>query len=117
MIDPSRAAFVSKDYRYEVVTRNDVRADFPKSREIVLETNLSEADAATLAAQISAQNDALPLGFKIEVEGAIRLEDFDLTVPHFTLVLRNFATDRTFKAIAAEIDYVADTTTYTVRAV
>lgn len=117
-IDPSRALFVSKDYRYAVINDADVLGNFPNARAVVLETNLDESDAAALAAQIKAQNEQLPMAFQIEIDGALDIEAFDGGLPHYTLEFQQYETDsRLFKLVACEIDYMTDTTMLTVRAI
>lgn len=115
-IDPSRAAFISQEYRYESTTDTAVLTAYPQANLIEIDTNLSTSDAATLATTILNATKTLAMVFEVEIEGVLVPEDFDGTVNHYTLSAPLYSTDsRTFKVIAAEVDYLSNITKLTVR--
>lgn len=115
-LDPTRAARSTREFEYETVQDFDVRAAHPQAREIMLNTQLDEAAAATLAQNIFDETSSMARVFEVVIQGAVPVEAFDLSPPTYTLDAATFATDgRTLKVIDAEIDYRADTTTLTVR--
>jgi len=115
-IDPTLAAFVSADYRYDTSADSAVKTAYPQAGALEINTNLGATDGAALALTILNATKTFALVYLVEVEGVLTLDDFAGTVNHYTLTAPLYSTDsRTYKLIAAEVDYVKNTTKLTVR--
>ena len=115
-IDPSRATFVQREYRYEKEQDFAVKAAFPTARELVHDTNLSGASAATLAAALFDENDEPAQAYRVTVEDTYSFDDMAGGPLAFTLAFPVYATDgRTFKTATIEIDPMNNRTTFGVR--
>lgn len=115
-IDPTLAAFISAEYRYDTASDSSVQATFPQANTLEIETNLGATEGAALATTILNATKTFSLVYEVEVEGILTLDDFAGTVNQYTLDAPLYATDsRTYKLIAAEVDYVKNTTKLTVR--
>lgn len=111
-----KAAFVRKEYRYETQSDVSVKTEFPQAIMLELPTNLNSTSASGLALTILNATKTHALAWEVEVDGVLMLEDFDGTVPHYTLDFPLFETDsRTYKVVGCEIDYVANITTLRLR--
>lgn len=116
MIDSDRAQFISQPYRYEVVSDAAVKAAYPLSTPVEINTNLGLASATALANSILAWSKTLGQVYEVEIEDVLTPDDFAGGVPHYTLSAPLYSTDgRTFKLIGCEVDYERAITKLTVR--
>lgn len=115
-VDFARAAFVRKDYRYETAQDVAVLANYPLAQEVQIDTNLSQASAAGYAADVLDNTKEHALAFEVEIEGIVTFDDFDGTVPHYTVDAPQYETDgRTYKCVGIEVDWATGTTTLRLR--
>ena len=115
-LDPTRAAFASQEFRFETAEDLSVKANYPNAVELVIDTQLAAASAATLASTMLAATKTHALAFEVEIDGVLNLNDFDTTVNHYTVSFPQYATDgRTFKLVNAEMDWAANKTILRIR--
>ncbi len=115
-LNPARATFVTRPFRYETAQDLSVKSKFKGARELVIDTGLSAASAATLASTILNENKGLAQVFKVEIEGVFHLEDLDGGPPRYTVSFPRYKTDgRTFRLVSFETDYMAQLTSIVVR--
>lgn len=117
-LDPTRAALVTKEYRYSITEDSSIKALYPNASEIVLETSLDSTSGAALSSALFGVTSVYARQFEVVIEDVLFPEDF-LVSPNRYVV--NFSrhpaggTTDTYTVIKAEIDYFAGTTTLTVR--
>ena len=115
-VDVTRVSFVKQNYRYQTASDASIKTKYPNANEIVHQTNLSAASAATLATAYFNMVKGFPQAYSVEIEGVLQLEDLDTAPTHYTVSFPQYATDsRTFKLVSAEIDYVANRTKLVIR--
>lgn len=102
---PPRAGFVIRERRYASAFDAAVKAAYPNSTEIIVESNLSsEADAVALASALHADTKVPAYGYEVEIEGLLSVNDFAGGVPRYILNAAEYNTDgRTLKLASVEI--------------
>ena len=106
-LNPARATFVQREFRYETVEDLAIKAVYPNAQEIKVDTQLSVASAATLATAIFNESKKSALVFEVEYEGIFELSDLDGSKLHYTLDAPFYQTDgRTFKLVSVDVDYL-----------
>jgi hypothetical protein len=112
-----RATFVSNEFRYAIVEDLAVLDDEPSAREIIIDTNLSEEAATTVARQYLASLKGVPLAFEVVVEDIIDLDDFRGCPPIFRLSAVGYEIDelRVFRVIGTTCNYLTGRSTLRVR--
>lgn len=114
-LDPNRAAFVKREYRYFTSLDGDVLARNPAARVVEVDTNMDEGGATALAHSYLAEN-VKPRAFELTMQGTISIDNFLACPPAYVANFPRLRTDgRTMKAIAVSIDYDAETTSLRVR--
>lgn len=114
--DPNRSAFVQHEYRYETAQDLGIKATYPNARELVHNTNLSDADASRLAGLMLAEGSINAQAFKVTVEGHYGLEDIVGGPMCFVLDAPQYVTDgRVSKSAEFECDPLANRTAIVVR--
>lgn len=115
-IDPTRAAFVKSEYRFETSEDTSIQATFPLAREIVMESNLDGDDAQALADTYFDEESTLKQVYQFGVERTFTLDDFADGPPLFQVELPEYATDdRIFKVTNVEVDFFTGRSVMTVR--
>lgn len=114
--DPTRAAFVTNEYRYVTPTpAYAVQARNASAQEIVVETQVDAASASSLASSYLGESSQ-PRVFEIEMEGILTPADFIGGPPAYVLNAVRYATDgRTLKVVSASVNEMANTTLVRVR--
>ena len=116
VLDPNRAAFVTREYRYQRTKDDTVKATYADAEPLVIDTNLASAAATTLAATMLAELKKVAQVHQVTLRGTLSLDDLDGAVPHYIVDAPRFDTDgRTSKLCTFEVDWLMDTTTITVR--
>lgn len=116
--DPNRAAFISQAYRVHTQSDAAVLARVKNASAIKIDTQLTAADAATIAAKMLTEGKKNALGFRIEMEGTIMPSSLKNNVPIFNLLSALYnLTDgaRIFRLVAVECDDQANRSILTVR--
>lgn len=115
-LDPSRASFVSQQYRYEIITDAPVSAIFPASQILTIETNLTEASAVTLADQLAEEATEAAKVVSFVIEGAISPDTFAGGVPRFIVEAPSLnISGRVMKLTSMKVDHNTGRTEVTVR--
>lgn len=115
-LDPTRAAFVQKEYRWSISEDPAVKALYPNAEVYELNTQLSAADAATLSADLLAVLKVPSRFFKLIVKGTVRAEDFNGGLPRFTGTFPELNLSGVIvKVLSAEIDYMKNECALVVR--
>lgn len=113
--DNERAIFVKQEYRYATAIDSAVKAKNQMAREITIDTNLSEVDAATRADNELAFNEH-PRYFELEIEGILSLNDFAGGPLSYLLDFPDYKTDnRQATVVSFSADYNTNTTVIGVR--
>jgi hypothetical protein len=84
-LDPARALYVQQAYRYAEVSNVALKSIASDIVAYKIDTQLSEADAAALAADIFAVTGKATRSYDIEIEGLVKPADLDGYVPTFLL--------------------------------
>jgi hypothetical protein len=115
-LDPTRAAFVTNEYRYVIQTSPAVKArNAVGARPVSVDTNLDQATATALAAKYMAEN-IQPRVFEVTLSGVINLDAFIGGPPRYIPNFPKLATDgRIMKVMGATVDYGAGTTVVRLR--
>lgn len=118
-IDPARATLVLNERRYTAVEDATIKAYWLDAAEIVVDTNLDEAGGTALASALFGQTSTYTRVFKVVIEDVLFLEDFTAGPNRYVLDLGTrhpaAGTSTTYTVIAAQIDYLGNRTTLTVR--
>lgn len=115
-IDPTRAIFAKREYRY--IERSDpaVLAKYPAAVEVEIPANLSEASATALADAILAAAKNPAMAFETTIEQLIYLDDLDGSPPTFQVYADEYAaTGRVVRVEEIQTDWLNNTTTLLVR--
>lgn len=84
-IDPTRAAFVQKPFRFKTVENLAVKAAFPTAEEYVIETQSNEADATIYGTNLLAVLDDTTRVFQVTVDAKLSSDDFAGSLPRYTV--------------------------------
>lgn len=115
-LDPTRATFVQREYRYEVQTDNTVLAAYPAAREVELQTQIDQTSAAALATNMLAAAKTPAMSFEIEIDQVIYAEDCDGSLSTFAVTSDTHrVTNRTTRQEQQQIDWATGITKLTVR--
>lgn len=114
--DYTRASFVQSEYRYKISENATVKAKFPDAVEKIIDSQLSEASAATLVATYFAELSKAAIVFTVEIDGYMLPEDLEGNIPSYTVAFPKYVTDgRTFKLARFDCDFLAQKTNITIR--
>ena len=110
-LDPSRATFVVREFRYAEAIDSAVKATYDDAREIVIDTNMSEAAANSLATAILAAEKVSKRAFEVMVRKAISADDFVSGPPRYTYTdAKSDASSVATKVVAVSTDWRLNTT-------
>jgi hypothetical protein len=114
--DYARASFVQSEFRYKIAEDVTIKSKFPDAQEIVIDTQLSETDAAALVTTYFAELSKTAIVFTVEIDGVMKPEDLKTAIPSYTASFTQYLTDsRTFKLTRFETDFLAQKTTLVIR--
>lgn len=115
-LDPTRATFVQREYRYEVQTDNTVLAAYPAAREIELPTQIDQTSAAALATNMLAAAKTPAMSFDTEIDRLIYAEDCDGSLEMFAITSDTHrVTNRTTRQEEQQVDWGSGITKLKVR--
>ncbi|MGK2911224.1 MAG: hypothetical protein ACSLE1_15695 [Sphingobium sp.] len=114
-VTAARAAFVLNEWRYQIAEDTSVKTKFPNAREVVLETQLAQAAATTLAAAYLAETDSLAMVYEVDIEDVIHLEDLSNLARYYCTFPGHVDDGRIYRLISAEVDYLANRSKLRVR--
>lgn len=113
--DENRAVFVINEYRYADIKDTAIKARNPAAKEVVINTQLDEADAEDLA-QKYLDDNTNPRVWEIEIEGILEISSFIGGPPSFLANFPKYAkTTGSVKIVSASADYSTGITTIQVR--
>ena len=117
ILDPSRATFVSSEYRYFTATDNPTLSTYANARIVEIDSNMDETAATALANTVLAEWKVAKRNYEITLLQALRLEDLTTAPPSFTLTdARSNAAAVPARTLNVKMNYKLGTSTVTVRA-
>lgn len=120
-LDPARASLIVQEYRYvespSGAAQAAIKAVYDKAEVIEIATNLDEAGANLLAADLTQMTTSFARVFSVLVEDVLYPEDFTGGAPRYTLQFSRHASTGTgpYQVIGAKIDYLNNRTILSVR--
>lgn len=120
-VDPARASLLVQEYRYAespgAAQGAAIQAVFAKAPVIEINTNLDTAGGQKLADEIAALSSIYARTFTVVIEDVLYPEDFTGGAPRYTLAFDRHpsAGTDTYQVIDADVDYLNNRTTLTVR--
>lgn len=106
-LDPTRAAFVQKDYRYKTAEDLSVKANYPHAKEVTLNTQLDEASATSMATDLL---DDLKVGksvISLEVAEVISSDTLTGELTRYSATFPEFGiSGKTVKVVSIETDFL-----------
>lgn len=110
-MDPTRTSFVQREYRFDTEEDLSIKSIYPSSQELTFTTNLDEASANILANALFTELRTPAQGWRVEVEGIYRLEDFEGGPLRFILDMPLYQTDgRALKVFSIKTEWLKDRT-------
>lgn len=115
--DANRAAFVRNEYRYETRSDSSVQARYPGAVETVIDTQLDQTSAASLATAYFAEFSQPAAVYSTEIQRSFKLSDLAGAIPRYIIADADFPllSGKAMRLVEMQTDPVLERTELKVR--